>query len=223
MQRFRFQHLFFLLSLVPVKGIPFHFEGNPASAEKKGISGVTVSLVRSGNLQLEAPVPKKVKMRLTGFGVRSRQILFLRPNIYFIQSYIEQSAPHPQTLSDWARIRYAYLRLTLVRSVTHSQMTSSFEKGFEVNGWTKSNLPVMTTFLQGFDFDLSKASELEFVAIRNSRGLPQQIVFSQGNGKSWDVRGEKIADALWSIWFGKPVDNQMEELQKQLLLGGRSS
>ncbi|WP_338516808.1 chalcone isomerase family protein [Alteromonas gracilis] len=160
-----------------------------------------------------APVNKLVLS-----GSTTRKLFFF--DIYKISHYVEWPYESPQSkqatlsLIENANVQQR-VELTFLRDVSRRQIEEALIDGIERNNTDKDLMSIKTEIQRlskGFDDDVEKHSVLAL-----SRASKAQLKVSFNDDVIVETQNADLADALWSIWFGKDPIVDTEALIKNLI------
>jgi hypothetical protein len=111
------------------------------------------------------------------------------------------------------------LRLTLARDLKGSQISDSFKEALKANDIDTANTTAELTSVLAAVNEITKFKKGEVFSLTAEWKDATATLFIQRPDQSIQkITGpEKFITDLFSIWFGKPVDDKMEDLKKTLL------
>lgn len=151
-------------------------------------------------------------------GSTTRKLFFF--DIYKISHFVDWPYDSPQqkneiiTLIEKAEVKQR-VELTFLRDVSRQQIEEALIDGIERNNADKDLLLIKKEIAQlskGFDDDVEKHSILAI-----SRLSKEQLKVSFNDDVIVETQNADLADALWSIWFGKDPIVDTEALIKNLI------
>lgn len=111
------------------------------------------------------------------------------------------------------------LKLTLARDLKGSQISDSFKEALKANDIDTANTTAELTSVLTAVNEITKFKKGEVFSLTAEWKDSTATLFIQRPDQSIQkISGpEKFVTDLFSIWFGKPVDEKMEDLKKVLL------
>jgi hypothetical protein len=111
------------------------------------------------------------------------------------------------------------LKLTLARDLKGSQISDSFKDALKANDIDTANTTTELTAVLKAVNEITKFKQGEVFSLTAEWKDTTATLYIQRPDQSIQkVTGpEKFVNDLFSIWFGKPVDDKMEDLKKTLL------
>ncbi len=202
--------LVFLIASTQVFAGLVEFSGTPKSVTA---SGVTAQVFPEAVLQAG---DQKINLKLSGFGIRKKPILFTKVNVYLAASYLDDlsqvkaSQPFESIKDTKARV----MQLTFLRNLSGAEIRASMEEALILNN-VDVNSPAFQTLFGNFTFDI-KPGQTMTVAMYNKGGNLEGVTI-EVPATRFSVEGNFVGLDLWKGWFGAPVDDGIKDLQPQLL------
>lgn len=177
------------------------------------------SLAKSADLKIEK---ETFSLKAVSHGIRKKKLFALLPvKVY----YAEFLAAKPEALvkSDsevLASLKAAgpvQLRLTMLRDLPAKKISDSFIDALKAN-----NVAVDTGEMKTVMDHISTMSEFKkgeiFSIVGHTKDDKGWLYLQKPNGEIITVTGSaQLVEQMFSIWFGKPVDDKLAELKKELL------
>ena len=155
------------------------------------------------------------KLKLTGAGVREKKILVVSANVYVLTSYTDSDpkvfAKNPSTTIQEGQTEL--LQMTLVRDLSADKIKDSFTDALEENQVPVDSKPIKALFSQLVG-DQKEGNVISIVSVKGEKG--EETLTFDASGKPFSVSGPRLGADVWKIWFGKPADSGLEDLQKEL-------
>lgn len=188
------------------------FQGAPKIS---AVSGTSVKVFPETTVKTENG---DVKLKLSGFGTRKKDVFGISVNVYVAASYLEDlsqvNVEKPLESIQTSKVRV--LQLTLVRNVSGADLRASLEEALIVNG-VDINSAAFQNFFNGFNFSL-KTGESATLIMYAKEGNVEKVVV-EVPGKQFSEEAKFLGLDLWKVWFGKidKNDKGLKELQTKLL------
>lgn len=187
------------------------------TASTENISGVNISVYPEAKIkQLDGSM---VTAKLSGSGIRKVNVVFVSVNVYHIASYVmyPEKLKLPNAMEGIQASPTRLLKLTLLRNLSGQEIRTSFEQALEHNGVdiTHASFVKMMEQIEG-----TSTSPGQTVLFGATPGKSEERIFVELPNKKFEDETKGLSTDMWKIWFNKPVDAPMKELQK--LLVGKS-
>ena len=177
------------------------------SGTPKKISGVSVA--PDAKITLDGATSA---VKLSGAGVR--RVVF---PLYVAASYVEDltTLRRAKTKLEGVNAQKArVIRLTMLMPLKADKVRASFTSALRLNDVDVESEPFKSV-LAGWDKDLKTRDSATIVAVEKQDGT--QVLVFELPGKSMRFEGKKLADQMWTVWFGRG-DSDLEALG-ELLVG----
>ncbi len=172
------------------------------------VLGKTLSLEKTA-------APDGVPVTLVGFGLRKKKVVLVKVSVYVAAHYVGQ--PQDWRSDDAAaslkRQSKRFLTLTFLRDVGGDKIKGAFADSLESNGLDPKRDDIAKV-LTALTTDMKEGSRMTFLGLTDP-GKPQKLIVSGAQGPV-EISGATVVDDIWKMWFGKPADGGIEELQDQL-------
>lgn len=188
------RYLVFLLSSV-VWGANLTFVGTPLKIVHA--SGIDVPVYAH-------VATDKMKLNLTGHGIREKTILIASVNVYYAASYMDQK--------QLEKSKTRALVLTFLRDLNSDKIRSSFTDALKENEVDVETEAMQKLFAM-MAFDVKKGSQVRFIG---TLGDASDTLLIELPGQTIKTEGPKLAENFWKIWFGKPADSGLKDLKELL-------
>ncbi|MBI4403220.1 MAG: hypothetical protein HY537_03625 [Deltaproteobacteria bacterium] len=186
------------------------FQGTPQVVSASGIDVKIYpqAMIHAG--EVNYPV------KLSGYGIRTKSVLFLDANIYMVASYVDDPAlMQPLNLLQGIRLsKGKVLQLTMLRSLTGEQVSKSLEDALRINGVDVSSGPVKNVLSQ---FSVALPAGHSALLIGFPKADAVETLAIEFLGKDIKEEGKSLALDFWRVWFGTPVDGGIKKLQAELV------
>lgn len=177
------------------------------------------SLASSADLKIDKDT---MNLKSVSHGIRKKKVFALLPvKVY----YAEFLAAKPEALikSDseiLGSLKAAgpvQLRLTMLRDLPAKKISDSFVDALKANDVATDSGDMKTVL--GHISEMSEFKQGEIFSIvghtKDDKGF---LYLQKPNGEITTVTGSgKLVEQMFSIWFGKPVDDKLADLKKELL------
>lgn len=157
-----------------------------------------------------------------GSGVRTKKVLVANVKVYVAQILVDQPArfqkDENKALASLDESNSAAIRLTFLRTVEADKVQVSFQDALRANGITAQDSET-SKFLNAVNAggDAEQGKALTIVVSKKADGS-ETLAYENTSGKVSVIEGSKgFMRKVFSIWLGKPVDNDIAALKKQLL------
>lgn len=177
------------------------------------------TLAKTAELKTDKEV---LTLKTVSHGVRKKKIFALVPvKVY----YAEFLAAKPEALIKTddgilASLKSAgpvQLRLTMLRDLTGRQITDSFTDALKANGIQISSTEIKTVLSTISEIQQFKKGEI-FSIVGTTKDDKGYLYLQKPNGEMQTIAGQsELPSQMFSIWFGKPVDDKLADLKKELL------
>ena len=183
--------------------------------EEVAISGST--FLGDKNLTLE--------LKPVSYGIRKKKVFGLATvKVYVLEFSVQDPSKLVKTedeiLASLKNTGAAQLKLTLTRDVGGTKISDSFKESLEKNGVnTKAPSKELGELLNEVASikEFSKGQSFTLTAVYGKDGNAT-LYANKPDGSFKVISGpESFVHDLFSIWFGKPVDDHLENLKKSLL------
>lgn len=157
----------------------------------------------------------EVALKLSGAGIRVKSFLFIPANVYVASSYVadpkvfEGKAPIEGIKASPVRI----LKLTMLRSLTGADVRKSFEEALKYNDVDVNSTAIANVFAQ-FTDDANPGDTYTLVAY--PKGSLERLTVEMPT-KLVNEEGKDLGVDFFKVWFGKPIDDGIADLQKELI------
>lgn len=155
-------------------------------------------------------------------GIRKKKLFALLPvKVY----YAELLAAKPESivkteseaLTSLKSAGPVQLRLTMLRDLPATKISDSFIDALKANAVTVDSGDMKTVLGHISSMSEFKQGEI-FSIVGNTVGDKGYLYLQKPNGEMITVTGSaQLPEQMFSIWFGKPVDDKLAELKKELL------
>ncbi|AZZ37075.1 hypothetical protein CIK05_09815 [Bdellovibrio sp. qaytius] len=179
----------------------------------------TYALAQSAELKVDKDT---FNLKPVSHGIRRKKLFALIPvKVY----YAELLAAKPEALvkteheilGSLKAAGPVQLRLTMLRDLAAKKISDSFIEALKANDVTVDSgemktviehISTMTEFKQGEIFSI----------VGQTKDDKGSLFLQKPNGEIITVTGSaKLVEQMFSIWFGKPVDDKLAELKKELI------
>lgn len=179
----------------------------------------TYGLASGAELKVDAAT---TALKPVSHGIRKKKVFGLvQVKVY----YAELLAAKPEALvktedGALASLKAAgpvQLRLTMLRDLPAKKISDSFIDALKENGIAHDSGDMKTVLGHISTMSEFKQGEI-FSIVGNTVGDKGFLYLQKPNGEIVTVTGSaKLPEEMFSIWFGKPVDDKLGELKKELL------
>ncbi len=214
-----------MLSLTFMLAITITF-GSVATAQ-------TILAKATGTLFKEVPLTEsvtteeagiKTELKKVSHGLRQKtKFGLITVSVYVAEFFAKDSSKLNKTsdgiLNSLKLAGPVQLRLTMSRDLTGTQISDSFKEALKANGIdTEKTTKELTEILTAVG-EIKKFKSNETFSVTTFWNDSMATLWIQKPDLTIQkITGpEKLANDFLSIWFGKPVDNKLEELKKALL------
>ncbi len=159
--------------------------------------------------------PEGHPLTLVGFGIRKKKVVLVNVSVYVAGLYVGQPKDwNPSdTAASFKKQTKRFLSLTFLRDVPGEKMKNAFADSLESNRLDPKREDIAKA-LNALTTDMKEGNRMTLLGITEP-GKPQKLI-ATGSKAPIEVTGNTLVDDLFSIWFGKPADGNMEDLQAQL-------
>ena len=210
----RFLFVFVMAAAVFAQAALLTFEGG-----SKALNGV--DLKATATINDKDNKPTVLKMDILGAGLRNKTVLIAEVKVYVAQLFSDNKAgfsrdPNTALTSLVQSSSRIVLKLDMLRTVSASSLVTSFKEALAANNYT-------------LDAELTNALSLMEKAANATSGKSITLLMTKDNSKTnlyyEDTMGVLVSmvgspemmTKILSIWLGKPVDDGLAALKKQLL------
>ena len=166
----------------------------------------------------------KTNLKSVSFGLRKvKKFGLVTVSVYVVEFFTKNPAQLIKTneglLNSLKTAGPVQLRLTLARDLKGSQISDSFKEALKANDIDPTNTTTELTAVLTAVNEITKFKKDEVFSLTAEWKDSNATLFIQRPDQSIQkITGpEKFVTDLFSIWFGKPVDDKMEDLKKTLL------
>lgn len=155
-------------------------------------------------------------------GIRKKKVFALVPvKVY----YAELLAAKPEALvktdaevlTSLKAAGPVQLRLTMLRDLPAKKISDSFVDALKANDVAVDSGDMKTVLSHISSMSEFKQGEI-FSIVGSTAGDKGSLYLQKPNGEIITVTGSaKLPEQMFSIWFGKPVDDKLADLKKELL------
>lgn len=187
------------------------FQGTPKPITA---SGVTVNIYPEAKVKVGSG---ELTLKVTGAGVRKKAVVGpVKVNVYVIGSWVD--APEkltPDPIEYFKTSQGKLLQMTFLRDISGLDLRTSFQESLEANN-VDVNSTAIQNLLTKFTFDVKAGQTGVMLAELNATGTVEKIRVELAD-KAFEESDKELGTNLWRIWFGMPIDAEMELLKKALL------
>lgn len=165
---------------------------------------------------------KSTALKAVSYGLRKKKVFGL-VNVKVYSAELLVAKPQSLVKSDdqvLASLKAAgpiQLRLTMLRDLTGKQITDSFTEALKANGITTDSGEMKTVLNYIAKMQEFKAGQT-FSIIGHVQSDKGYLYLQKPTGDIQAISGDaKLPEQMFSIWFGKPVDEKLADLKKELL------
>jgi hypothetical protein len=167
-------------------------------------SGAQVSVLSDVPVFKEAKWKGK-KLLLTGAGTRVKKVVLVKAKVYVAAHYTDEAKPVVESST-------RAMHLTFLRDVDAEKIRSSFTDSLKENGVDPENSAVKH-ILSALTFSMKDKGTLTLIG---ETGPGREILTLEGPTTT-RAESKDVVTSFWKIWFGKPADGGLEDLQEELL------
>lgn len=180
-----------------------------------------VKIVSKGSLQLGN---NSYTMDIAGSGIRKKQVAIFKASVYVAQFFVSDiskfkrgsAAEANDSIPSMAAVA---ITITFLRDVEAKKLFSAFEEGFKANGIAIDSVE-MKDFLEKVKTSGEAKKGSAWVIAGEKRDGVEQIYLENSEKRLDIVKGPTgFIHKVFALWFGKPTDSGLEDLQKQILKG----
>ncbi|MES2801179.1 MAG: chalcone isomerase family protein [Bdellovibrionota bacterium] len=179
----------------------------------------TYSLASSADLKVDKDT---MNLKPVSHGIRKKKLFALLPvKVYYAELLAAKPEALVKTDSEILTSLNAagpvQLRLTMLRDLPAKKISDSFVDALKANEVTVDSGDMKTVL--GHISEMSEFKQGEIFSIVGQTKLDKGFLYLQKpNGEIITVSGSnKLVEQMFSIWLGKPVDDKLAELKKELL------
>jgi len=193
-----------IMALQPPKDSSGGFLSTPHEANGQPVSLPKILIKDTGALTL------------VGAGLRKKKVVFVNVSVYVAAHYVGLPADwNPaQAAASLKKQPHRQMTLTFLRDVGADKIKDAFSDSLTANGHDPARADLAAA-LKALAADVKEGGQISFVG-STEPGKPQRVWITGSTGRA-EVAGATVVDDLWSMWFGKPVDGGIEQLQTELL------
>lgn len=194
------------------------FKTTPGEIKLEG-----VALAKSLTMEVEG---KKESLKRVAAGIRKKQIAFIWPKVYIGQVFISEASEFKK---DTIAIAFrsveaapvAALSMTFLRDVDNEKIMAGFKDALEENKFFEDKDPVAKELLGMVKKSGGvKDGQTIWIGLKKNGDGNQTLLFVNGEGfLQKALVGIGASNRIFSMWFGKPADSGIKDLQQQLLAG----
>ena len=167
---------------------------------------------------------QEIKLGILGKGIREKEIfLFISVNVYVAQMF--SSSPfafirsRSFALSSLKSMKAVAMSMTFLRDVELDRVLDSWETSLEANN-VDITKPEIKFFLDSVKNGGKARKGKSFVLIGERLGNGTEAITYQSSEKSYTIFGaEDFIQSIFSVWFGKNLDSDLDKLRTQILIG----
>ena len=186
------------------------FVGTPKTVTASGVTAQVFpeAVLNTGD--------QKINLKLTGFGIRKKPVLFTKVNVYVAASYLDDVSKVnlEQPLASVKDAKARVMQLTFLRNLSGAEVRQSMEEALILNE-VDVNSTAFQTLFNSFNFDIS-AGQTTTVVTFNKGGNLENVTIEVPSTR-FSTEGNFVGFDLWKGWFGIPADDGLKDLQPQLL------
>lgn len=179
----------------------------------------TYGLASGAELKIDSTT---TALKPVSHGIRKKKLFALVPvKVY----YAELLAAKPESivkseeavLGSLKAAGPVQLRLTMLRDLPAKKISDSFVDALKANDVAVDDGDMKTVLGHISTMNEFKQGEI-FSIVGNTAGDKGFLYLQKPNGEIVTVTGAaKLPEQMFSIWFGKPVDDKLADLKKELL------
>lgn len=160
----------------------------------------------------------EVALKLSGAGIRKKTVFFVPVNVYYAASYVVDPAVFKGTspLEGLNASPVRVLKLTMLRNLSGSEIRQSFEEALKFNN-VDLNATGMANVFSQFTVDANPGDT--FTIVSHPHNSMERLIVELPS-KTISEEAKDLGLDFLKVWFGKPIDGGIEDLQK-LLVGNQ--
>lgn len=206
-----------LFSLLILLSLSIHAKAALIIADKAGGTLEKVSLSKTATADIDGA---SHSLQVVGAGLRAKKVVFVNVKVYvgelFVSSLEGFKKADPLTsIKDQKAIA---IQLHFLRDVDSENVRKSFKEALEAN-----KVNIQDSSIQQFLESVAKGGEaksgkaLTILGFKHSDGS-ESISYETTSGNVSQIKGsEGFVQNIFSIWLGKPSDDGVASLKKEIL------
>lgn len=164
----------------------------------------------------DAAEPGDQLVMATGAGVRYKKVV-VNVAVYAVASYLAEAKVDQQDpMSSVRQSPVKVLQMRFLRHVTQAEIRDAFIESLQTNS-IDPKTPGIAALLNKIPAQIAAGSLATFYAYALS--AEEDAVVIDFSGTKIRGQGKDLAAQFWSIWFGKPSDNNLATLKAKLIGG----
>ncbi|AHI05817.1 hypothetical protein BDW_06555 [Bdellovibrio bacteriovorus W] len=206
-----------LLSAFVLLGLSLNAQAALINADKAGGSLEKVTLSKSATADIEGT---SQNLQAVGAGLRAKKVVFVNVKVYVGELFVSslESFKKADALSSVKDQKAIAIQLHFLRDVDSENVQKSFKEALETNKVNLQDSSVqqfLESVVKGGEAKSGKA--LTILGIKNSDGS-ESISYETTSGNVSQIKGsEGFVQNIFSIWLGKPSDDGVATLKKEIL------
>lgn len=177
------------------------------------------SLANSADLKVEKD---SYSLKAVSHGIRKKKVFALLPvKVYYAEFLAAKPEALIKTDSEMLGSLKAagpvQLRLTMLRDLPANKISDSFIDALKANNVAIDSGDMKTVLGHIAGMNEFKKGEI-FSIVGQTKDDKGSLFLQKPNGEIITIQGSaSLVEQMFSIWFGKPVDDKLVELKKELL------
>jgi len=192
------------------------------TAGTKKLAGVTLSPSAVGSVQNSKGAATEVKVTLLGAGLREKKVLIVDAKVYTAELFSDNEAGFVRTadgaLTSLAQNSNAVaLKITMLRTVSASQLATSFEEALQANEISlEGEMKQLLTIVENSADGVSGKSLIMLMVKEGADATTIYYEDTEGAVKQF-TGSSSLINKVMAIWLGQPVDKGLSACKSQLL------
>lgn len=180
-----------------------------------------VNLNKTATINDAEGKPSPLKLDLLGAGLRSKKVLFISAKVYIAQLFSDNkgafSRDEKALSSLVANSKQVALKISMLRTVGAPELAVSFREALQANSLQiDAELQQMLTMVEKSADGVSGKS-LTMLMTRSADGKTNIYYEDTAGAQKSFVGSADLMGKIMSIWLGKPVDDGLASLKRQIL------
>lgn len=206
-----------LLSLFTLFSLSLHAQAALITADKSGGALEKVTLSKSATADIDGT---SQTLQAVGAGLRAKKVVFVNVKVYVGELFVSslESFKKVDALASVKDQKAVAIQLHFLRDVDSENVRKSFKEALEAN-----KVNIQDSSIQQFLESVAKGGEaksgkaLTILGFKHSDGS-ESISYETTSGNVSQIKGnEGFIQNIFSIWLGKPSDDGVASLKKEIL------
>lgn len=202
------------LSVISAQAGVLQLQGNQGNIEGVDISASAKATVDG----------RQNDLTTVGAGLRNKKVAIMKVKVYVGQLLVSNAGAFvrdlDKALDSLDAMNAVALRMSFLRSVEVEKLLENYKLGMEANGLNVA-APDVQGFLQAVQDggEAQGGQDVVIVGEKLADGT-ELVTYQNSEGKTNTVKGTAgFVKGIFSLWIGKTIEKETEELKKNLIMG----